>query len=211
MDTIILSSNDIHQQTNQLFLWLIEELDVTINCRIHSTAITFCQDDVNECTQRVQLKLFDLSRRFMANQLPFNDHTSLLKYCNTTIRNAIIDYNRSRTAVSIPADKRGDYHVVPLSTTHEEHQHEMIETFPELHERSFAQMMEKLKQVDAYIYQDHMHLLHQKFVQKMSNREISQILAISERHVGVKVRKAVTEISSLLKELEFNASDFVGD
>lgn len=87
-----------------LYLHIFGQLKQTAQWLLKTYTVAFCEADREDCFQNMQIKIYEITKLYLENKLPFSDdETTLIRYCKTALRNTAADYNRSRKDRAIPA------------------------------------------------------------------------------------------------------------
>ncbi|EKO3612069.1 sigma-70 family RNA polymerase sigma factor [Vibrio metschnikovii] len=185
--------------SNSLFNAVCSQLENRVKWIINNEAIVFCEDDKQECLQRLHIKIFELTEKFERNELSFNDSSVLIKYVSTSLKNCVRDYNRQQ---------------MKRSQTFTEFQDVDLEMQLETGVKDPSQDAKKtLKRLESHMAQANPQawdLLYRRFIEEKTPTQIASELLLTESQVSRITKNALSDVHEMAKYLKMS-SDILHD
>ncbi|MFL7013619.1 sigma-70 RNA polymerase sigma factor region 4 domain-containing protein [Enterovibrio norvegicus] len=207
--------------TEALFDTVRAELKPQIFGAIRKKALVFCDDDMNECAQMADIKLFQIISDMHAGKHCFETDAAMKRYCVQAIKHTIIDFNRRRFTVNAPPSQENRAIVLSLAFDHNQVNADSDDSGASLSHcnrniknpfstdaienlvdsDAFNHALECLQNNSNNLIEGDLNIIRERHLYDKSYEQIAEELGLSARHVSYKIKQSTESVRALATAL----------
>lgn len=180
-----------------------KDLSKKIDNIIRYDSFADTQDDLLECRQIIDTKLYELCCYFHEGKIKTDTYLEFIRYAATALKHAIIDFNRSLNIIRGPRKSKIDkVQFTEVMDSSFSTEYDNIESSPEIKQRDFERTLMRFKEsAPVELYTRELDIIYLKEVLDIPAKTIAEQSEVAAYTVNRQVNHAVEGCRSMFEEL----------